>query len=159
VGWAAGSRVKNSLPIVIGEIDHDRLRGASHNDPDEAVIFRRIDFHVRQPRRNVDKVAGVRGRGKLAALSPTDRAIALEHVGDRLLLAVMMDAGLGPGLDDKYSAPKRGVDAIVSRDGGTTLGTRRLRRSAVELVGPDDANGEYLLITKPSLAKRPAFQA
>jgi len=61
---------------------------------------------------------------------------------------VMMDAGLGPGLDDKYSAPKRGVDTIVSRDGGTTLGARRLGRSAVELVGSDDANGGILAHNK-----------
>jgi len=52
----------------------------------------------------------------------------------------MMDAGLGSGLDDKYSAPKRGGDAIVDRDGGTTLGPRRLGRSSVELIGPNDAN-------------------
>src|ERR1700730_18816749 len=90
----------------------------------------------------MDKIAGVRGFRILAALSPTDQAIALEHVGDGLLLAVMMDAGLGPGLNDKDPAPKFGCATIVDRDGGTTLGPRRLRRSWVELGGPDDANGE-----------------
>jgi hypothetical protein len=83
----------------------------------------------------MDKVAGVRGRGKLAALSPTDRAIALERVGDRLLLAVMMDAGLGAWLDDEYSAPKRGGDTIVNRDGGTTLGARRLAGPFLGRIG------------------------
>jgi hypothetical protein len=39
-------------------------------------------------------------------LSPQrTKSIALEHVGDGLLLAMMMDAGLGPGLNDKYPAP------------------------------------------------------
>jgi hypothetical protein len=80
----------------------------------------------------MDKITGVRGRRILGVLSPTDQAIALEHVGDGLLLAVMMDASLGPGLNDKYSASKLGCDTIVSRDGGTTLGSRRLGRSPVE---------------------------
>src|ERR1700733_14896113 len=107
----------------------------------------------------MDEIAGVRGRGRLAALSPTDRTIALEHVCDGFLLAVMMDAGLGPGLDDKYSAPKRGGDAIVDRDGGTTLGPRRLGRSSVELVGPNDANGRILAHRKKlTLARRPGFR-
>jgi hypothetical protein len=131
-------------PIIVGEIDHDWLRGASHNNPDKAVILRRIDFHVRQPRRNVDKITGVRGRRMLAAFSPTHQAIALEHVSDGFLLAMMMDAGTGSGLNDKYPAPKLGCDTIVSRDRGTTFGPWRLRRSAVELGRSDDANGMIL---------------
>lgn len=99
---------------------------------------------MRQPRRDMDKIAGVRGFRILAALSPPDQAIALEDIGDGLLLSVMMDAGLGPGLNDKYPAPKRGGDTIVNRDGGTTLGSRRLGRSPVELRGSDDANGGIL---------------
>jgi hypothetical protein len=27
-----------SLPIIVGEVDHDRLRGASYNNPDKTVI-------------------------------------------------------------------------------------------------------------------------
>jgi hypothetical protein len=138
--WVTVSQ-KMSLPIIVREIDHDRLRGASHNNPDKAVIPRRVDFHVRQPRRNMDKITGVRGRRMLAALSPTDQAVALEHVGDSLLLAVMMDTSPGPGLNDKYPAPKLGCDTIVSGYGGTTLGPWRLRRSSVELGRSDDANG------------------
>src|ERR1700719_2724241 len=88
----------------------------------------------------MDKIAGVRGLGILAALSPTDQAIALEHVGDGLLLAMMMDAGLGPGLNDKCPTPKFSCDTFVSRYGGTTLGARRLGRSSVELGGSDNAN-------------------
>ena len=77
----------------------------------------------------------------LAALSPADQAIALEYVGDGFLLAMMMDAGTGSGLNDKYPAPKLGCDTIVSGYGGTTLGPWRLRRSSVELGRSDDANG------------------
>src|SRR5271167_4010036 len=128
------------FPIVVREIDHDRVRGASHNNPDKAVFLRRIDFHVRQPCRNMDKITGVRGRGMLAALSPADQAIALKHVDDGFLLAMMMDTGAGSGLNDKYPAPKLGCDTIVGRDGGTTLGSWRLRRSSVELGRADDAN-------------------
>jgi hypothetical protein len=88
----------------------------------------------------VNKIAGARGFGMLATLSPTNQAIALEHVGDGLLLAVMMDAGLDPGLNDKSPTPKFGCDTIVSRYGGATLRSRRLGRSSVELRGSDDAN-------------------
>src|ERR1700722_11045623 len=92
----------------------------------------------------MDKIACARGRRILAALSPTDRAIALEHIGDGLLLAVMMNAGLSPGLGDKDPAPKSGCDTIVDCDGGATLGPRRLSRSSFELGGLDDANRAVL---------------
>jgi hypothetical protein len=89
----------------------------------------------------MDKITGVRGRRMLAALSPTDQAIALEYVGDGFLLAMMMDAGTGSGLNDEYPAPKLGCDTIVSRDRSATLGPWRLRRSPIELGRSDDAKG------------------
>ena len=88
-----------------------------------------------QQRRNVDKITGVRRGTILAALSPTDQAIALEHIGDGLLFPVMMDAGLGSGLNGKYSTPKPGCDTLVSRNGGTPLGSRRLQGSLVKQSG------------------------
>jgi len=89
----------------------------------------------------MDEITGARGRTILAALSPTDQAFALEHVCDGFLLPVMMDPGLGSGLDDEYHAPKCGCDTLVSRDGGTPLGSRRLKGSSVEESWWDDANG------------------
>ena len=88
----------------------------------------------------MDKIAGVPCFRILAALSPTDHAIALEHVGDGLLLAVMMDAGLGPGLNDKCPTPKFGCDTIVSRYGGTALGPRSLGRSSIKLSVSNNVN-------------------
>jgi hypothetical protein len=87
---------------------------------------------VGQPRRNMDKITGVRSRTIFTAHSPTDQAIALEHVCDGLLLPVMMDAGPGSGLNDEYPTPKFGCDALVDRDGGTPFGARRLGRPSVE---------------------------
>jgi len=94
----------------------------------------------------------------LATLSPTDQAIALEYVGDGFLLAMMMDAGTGSGLNEEYPAPKLGCDTIVSRDRSTTLGPWRLRRSSIELGGRTMRMGEYSLIRKPSSAKRLVFR-
>jgi hypothetical protein len=60
-----------------------------------------IDFHVRQPCRNVDEIALTRNRAEFAALSPPHITLALEHVCNGLLLAMMMNGGFRTRLDGK----------------------------------------------------------
>jgi hypothetical protein len=61
----------------------------------------------------VQKIARARDARVLAVFAPTHQRLAREHVGDRVLLAVVVDAGLRSRLDQKRSAPKAGVNLLI----------------------------------------------
>jgi hypothetical protein len=89
----------------------------------------------------VEKVAGAHEDGVLAMASPTDGRLAIEDVDDGVLLAMVMDAGTGAGLDQKGSAPQSGFDAKLARDGGTPERTWSLAGAFGELFGMNDGDG------------------
>jgi hypothetical protein len=129
------------IPIVVGQIDYDRLGGTAHNHPDKTAIGGLIDFHVRQPRWNMDEIAPARDRTELTAFAPSNKGLPFEYIGDRLLTAMMMDASAGTGLNDENSAPKRGLNSHIVGNRGTALGSRRLSRLRIEARRLDDAKG------------------
>jgi hypothetical protein len=129
-----------SIPIVIGMIDYDRSGRAPHDHPGKGAILRRIDLHVRQPRWNMEKIAWVCSGAKLSVLAPSDEAISLDHVGDGLLLAVVMDTGFRPRLDGEEAAPDRGHNSAIGGNGGAPFGSWRLGCSSVEERGCNDSN-------------------
>ena len=94
-----------SVPVVIGEIHYNRCSRAPYHDPFEWTIQRLVDFHVRQPGRDVNEAALTRDRAEFATFSPPHVTLALEHVCDGFLLAVMMNGGFRTRLDGKESAP------------------------------------------------------
>src|SRR5712671_8037898 len=106
---AHAARAWRSGPEVIGEVHDNRCRGASHHDPLEWMISRFVDFHMRQPSRNVNEVALACDRTEFTMLSPPHAALSLEHVCNGFLLSVMVNTGLARRLDDKESAPQRGL--------------------------------------------------
>jgi len=136
-----GASIFSRTPIVVRQIDYDRLGGTSHNHPGKATIRRLIDLHVRQPRRDMDEVPTARDGTELTTFAPADKAISLEYIGDRLLLAMMMDTGAGTGLDDENPTPKRGLNSHVYGNGGTPFRPRRLGRTPIEGGGLDDREG------------------
>ena len=74
-----------------------------------------VDFHVRQPSRDVNEAALTRNRAEFATFSPPNVTLALEHVCDGLLLAVMVNGGLRTRLDDKEVPLHRPVSTPRSR--------------------------------------------
>jgi hypothetical protein len=125
-------------PIVVRQIDYDRLGGTSHDHPGKAVIGRLIDLHVGQPRRDMDEVTPARDGTELTTFAPPDKAISFEYIGDRLLLAMMMDTSAGTGLDDEDPAPKRGLNSHIYGNGGTPFRPRGLDRIPIEEGGLND---------------------
>lgn len=69
------------------------------------MIVRFVDLHMRQPRRNVNKVALASKRAEFTMLTPPDATLSLEHVRNSFLLSVMVNASLAARLDHKESAP------------------------------------------------------
>ena len=55
-------------------------------------------------------------RAELAAFAPAHKALAFQHIGDRVLLSMMMNAGADPGLHNEQAAPDAGSDALAGGD-------------------------------------------
>ncbi len=89
----------------------------------------------------MDEIAGFRGRGIFSPRAPADFANARQDVGDRLLLAMMVNARAGSRLDLEQAAPQHRVDAELWRDCCLAYGAWRLCRSLVEPGRADNANG------------------
>ena len=88
----------------------------------------------------MDEIAGLRARCELTSCTPAYLADAGQHVGNRLLLSMMMNSGPRSRFNLEQAAPDRRRDADVQRDGGATFGARRLCSSKIELIWADDAN-------------------
>ncbi len=74
-------------------------------------------------------------------LAPLHQGFAFKHVDDRVLFAMMMDAGLCAGLNKKSAAPHLRVDTKFRRDGGLPQRAEGLCGAPVELAGTNDADG------------------
>jgi hypothetical protein len=88
----------------------------------------------------MNEIAGFRVRGILSARTPAHFADARQHIGNRLLLAMMMDACTGSRHDFEQAAPQRRLDAELRRDRGQADGARRLCRARVESGRADNTN-------------------
>src|SRR5712671_3553609 len=104
------------------------------------MILRFVDFHMRQPSRNVNKVALACDCTEFTMLSPPHAALSLEHVCNGFLLSVMVNTGLARRLDDKESAPQPGLHSQIGRKRRATLRARRLGRRRIELRGGNNTN-------------------
>src|SRR5882757_9195440 len=139
--WMPAPRGMSRLPPrIVGQVDHDRRRGAPHDHPVKRLRIRWIDLHVRQEGRHVNEIAGLRARSVFAPRAPTDFADARQDICDRLLLSMMMDAGTGSRFDPQQPTPQSRLDAELGCDRGQADGARRLRRSGVESGRADNAN-------------------
>src|SRR5439155_16713584 len=112
---------RRSGPELIGKVHNNRRGRASHHDPLEWMISRFVDLHMRQPSRNVNKIALARDRTEFTMLSSPHAALSLEHVCNGFLLSVMVNSGLARRLDDKESASQSGFYPQVGRKRRATL--------------------------------------
>lgn len=88
----------------------------------------------------MDEVAGLRARAMFASRAPADLADPRQDIGNRLLLAMMVDARASSRPDLEQPAPHLRWDAELRRDCGKAHGARRLRRSWIERGWADNAN-------------------
>lgn len=105
---------KSIAPVIVGKVDDDGIRRAADDDPAKGVLFRRIDFHVRRPCGDVKEVSGVDEGFGFAVRAPADERFAFEDVDNGFLFAVVVDAGARTRFNEKSSAPKTGVDAVIA---------------------------------------------
>ena len=47
-------------PSVVRQVDDNWRRCAAHDNPSKRFQFRRVDFHMRQEGRDMNKIAGLR---------------------------------------------------------------------------------------------------
>ena len=109
------------IPKRVGQIQNDRFGSAANDDPLEGKIARRIDFLVGKPRRNVEEIARVQGGIEFSVLAPPNIGRAAEHVGDSVLLTVMVDCRAGRGFNGEDTTPDGGVYASPGMNGCETL--------------------------------------
>src|SRR5437660_1900116 len=128
-------------PGMVRKVHDDRCRGAPHNHPLERLGLRRIEFHVQQEGGDMDEVARLRARNALALRPPPNFADARQNICDRLLLAMMMDAGACLWPDLKKAAPQGRVDTELRRDGSQAQGAGSLCRSGMEFGRAEDLDG------------------
>ena len=88
----------------------------------------------------MDEVAGLRAGAVFTSRAPADLTEARQNIGNRLLLAVMVDARTSSGPDLEQPAPHLRLDAELRRDCGKAHGAWRLRRSWIECGWADNAN-------------------
>jgi hypothetical protein len=101
---------------------------------------------VNEPCGHVDKITGAGCEGMFSAFAPLDERFAFEDVCDGFLRAVMMDACLRSGFNQKHSAPERRLNSRLWRHGCEARRARGLRSSCAELIGMDDTNrGRFVL--------------
>jgi hypothetical protein len=96
-----GSLKSVAGPEGIGEVHDNGFGSASNYDPFEGQFTGGIDLLVGQPRRDVEKVPGVRGRVELPSLAPADIGRSVENVDDCVLFAMVMDARASLGFDSE----------------------------------------------------------
>src|ERR1700731_4305664 len=118
-------------PCVVRKVDDDRCRGAAHDNPPKRFQFRWVDFHVRQEGGDVNEIAGLCACDRFALYPPAYFAGAGEDVGDRLLLAMVMNARPRSRCDLEQAAPDGRSDTKCRRDGGATFGAGRLCGSPI----------------------------
>lgn len=88
----------------------------------------------------MNEVSGLRTRDRFSSRAPSYFTDAGEHVGDRLLLSVMMYSRPRSRLHLEQATPDCRGDAERRRDSGATFGAWRLRCSRIEFGGADDVD-------------------
>src|SRR5450432_3936382 len=106
-GKAVRRKTSGLPPGIVRKVDNDGRSGASHHYPSKWLLFRRVDFHVRQEGGNMNEIAGLCTRGRFASFAPADFADTREDVGDGLLLAMMMNSGPRSRCHLEQAAPDR----------------------------------------------------
>ena len=114
------------IPECVGQIYKNGFGGAADDDPLEGEIARRIDLLVGKPCRNIEEIACVYGAIELSSLAPANKRRAAKHVGDRVLLAVMVYCSAGGRFNTK-DAPQMG-------EGGERLPNRTDRSGLHKLI-------------------------
>ena len=135
---AAYFQVSSGKLMTIGS---DVLRTTTHRN---GVSFARLISRCTSRARDVQKVARARRNRMFPALAPLNVGLALQHVRNGFLRAMMMDAGLRSWLDHKNSAPQPRVNPGLGGNRREPQRTGGLRSALAELVGMDDADGERI---------------
>jgi hypothetical protein len=140
-------------PAVVRKVDDDRRCRAAYDNPSKRLKFRRVDFHMREQRGNMNEIAGLGDRGEFSCGAPANLAVAGENVCNRILLAVMMNSGPRSRHHLEHAAPDGRSDTQRWRDRGAAFRARGLRRSAVEFGGADNSDCGGALMTTRSVQK------
>jgi hypothetical protein len=127
-------------PGSVGKVHDDRGRCAPHDHPAKRLGSRGVDLHVRKEGRHMDEISGFPARRAFALRTPADFAVAGEDIGDRLLLAMMMNTCAGSRQDLEQAAPQRRSDAELRGYSRQAHRAWRLCRPAVEFGRADNAN-------------------
>jgi hypothetical protein len=114
---------------IIWEVDYNRRRGDPRHHPTKWLRIRRVDFFACGTKAGTWMKSPAAAR---AALLPRTPHRTRKNIGDRLLLAVMVDARPLAGFDLKQAAPRGRFEAQLWRDCRQTLRAGRPRGARIE---------------------------
>jgi hypothetical protein len=104
------------------------------------LIYRRIHFLMRNPRRHVDEIPRAGFLDVFQAVAPTEAGTAADDVEDRLHLSMMMGAGACRGLYHYCSRPQFARSGAGVSDGRCPGHAGSLGSVRVQLARADDAD-------------------
>ena len=133
-------RLGIGLDVGQVEVDDDRLLPAAAQHARQRLGVAGVDLLVRHERRHVDEVAGTGLGGEFEPVAPLHPRAARHDVDDALDRAVVMRAGLRPGMDDDGAGPQLLRAHPRVRDRRGAVHPRRLRGVGVELARAHDAH-------------------
>ena len=110
-----------------------------HDNPSKR-LQPKIDFHVQKEGGDMNEITGLCARRKLSRRAPAYFANAGQHVGNGLLLPMMMNACSRSRRHFEQAAPDRGIYAQGRCDCGAAFRAGRLCRSAVEFSRAHDVD-------------------
>jgi AhpD family alkylhydroperoxidase len=87
------ARARLSELIQLREVDHDRVRVRTGDNPDGRALGGRVDLLVHRVRRDENEVSRTRLNDVFQTLAPPVPGGAFDYVQDRFLIAVVVRAG------------------------------------------------------------------
>src|SRR3981189_1381914 len=78
-------------PGIVRKVDNNGRSRAAHDYPSKRLLFRRVDFHVREVSGDMNEIAGLCTRDRFTSFAPADLADAGEDGGDRPLLPLIVN--------------------------------------------------------------------
>src|SRR5262249_23032226 len=122
------------------EVDREPLLSAARHHAVKLELVARVDLLMRDIGRHVNEVSRSSLGDEFQMIAPAHASHAVDHVDDALEIAMVVRAGLGPGIDSDGSGPEPAGARLSGGHGRTPPHAERLGGRIVEFVRANDAH-------------------
>src|ERR1700733_8430946 len=120
------------------EVVHQAGLPAARQNTVKLQVLAGIDLLVRYIGRHVNEITGPGLGDEFEPISPAQACDAAHNIDHALQVAVMMRAGLGPGIDGHRAGPELRRARAIGRHRRATLHAKGLRGIGIEFARRDD---------------------